>query len=130
MRKKTKQTIELMNERLRKLEAAQRDYKVAEPLLNRFIIELRDRIGALEEEVDKLKVVDAAPEEPPVGSIIRDCDGYAWQHTPSGWWSISDPFIYGEKPCDWAKIQMYYGPTTVLYYNVDKAPDWVDPKEI
>lgn len=64
-----------------------------------------------EEDMARVKAADEAdrlPDEPPVGSVVLDCDGEAWLRNDEGWASANDAF-FGWDDLHW------YGPLTVIH---------------
>lgn len=49
-------------------------------------------------------------EEPPMGSIVVDCDNDAWQHRYGGWYMSGN----GE-PYAWDVLVDEYGPLTLVW---------------
>ena len=69
------------------------------------------RYNALLEEMEEFRSrrYDADCDKLPVGSVVLDCDGDAWQREESGWACIKGAFM---KPLDeeWAPYTVIYTP--------------------
>jgi hypothetical protein len=67
--------------------------------------------------------------EPPIGSVVLDCDGVAWQHLPlgyydgkrpdgapdSGWYSIWQPHDGKRHPLPFWRLLMLDGPVILVH---------------
>lgn len=56
----------------------------------------------------RAKATPPLPDEPPVGSVVLDCDGEAWLRNDEGWASANDAFF------GWDDLRQY-GPITVVH---------------
>lgn len=69
------------------------------------------RYNALLEEMEEFRIrrYDADCDKLPVGSVVLDCDGDAWQREESGWACIKGALM---KPLDeeWAPYTVIYTP--------------------
>ena len=125
MRKKDKQTIQLMNERLRKIEEEIGRQRKAFVTLMSDAHSMHIRIQELEQGMPS----SSSPfgPEPPVWSIVRGCDGYVAQRTPSGWWHLSDPFTRHTDPEGWHELNMDFGPMDIMYWaEEDEDHPWCE----
>lgn len=116
-------TLRLLNERLRKVEIDRGVSRELDAQVGKRIQDLELRLevaeAALRDERTKEQEQHPFPEEPPVGSVVLDCDFYAWQRTPRGWWTISDPNVTDPVARDWRFVQEWHGPTLMAYCDVD-----------
>jgi hypothetical protein len=56
------------------------------------------------------EVAEPLPEEPPVGSVVFDVSGDAWQNTGIGGWQIAG----GTDDATWRALSEHWGPVRVL----------------